>query len=47
MELFDRGLFERGETVVVECRRCGKTVDRGTTVCPVCDSDDIVTHRIQ
>jgi rubrerythrin len=48
MKLFDRVLFRREQSVVVvECRRCGTTVERGTVTCPVCDSTDIVTHRIR
>ncbi len=35
------------ETVVVECRRCGTTVDRGTSVCSVCDSEDIAEYTIR
>ncbi|WP_436924178.1 hypothetical protein [Halosimplex amylolyticum] len=34
------------DTVVVECRRCGTTVDRGTSVCSVCDSEDIAEYTI-
>jgi RNA polymerase subunit RPABC4/transcription elongation factor Spt4 len=33
-------------TLVVECRRCGTTVDRGTTTCPVCESSEIARHEI-
>jgi len=34
------------ETVVAECRRCGTTVDSGTTSCSVCGSDDITEYAI-
>jgi rubrerythrin len=47
MRLLDRVVFRRDPSVVVECRRCGTTVDCGTTVCPVCESVDIVTHEIR
>jgi RNA polymerase subunit RPABC4/transcription elongation factor Spt4 len=47
MRLLDRLVSRREQAVVVECRRCGETVDRGTVSCPVCDSTDVVTHRIR
>jgi len=47
MRLLDRVVSGRGPSVVVECRRCGTTVDRGTVTCPVCESRDIVTHEIR
>jgi ribosomal protein L37E len=33
-------------TVVAECRRCGTTVDAGTSVCATCGSEDIVRYEI-
>jgi rubrerythrin len=48
MKILERvGLGNGPSVVVVECRRCGTTVERGTTVCPVCESADIVTHQIR
>lgn len=47
MTFLGRVVFRRGPSVVVECRRCGRTVDRGTVTCPVCESADIVTHEIR
>ncbi|MFB6140511.1 MAG: hypothetical protein ABEJ26_08765 [Halosimplex sp.] len=40
-------LFRDSGTVVAECRRCGTTVDRGTAVCSVCDSEEIVEYTIR
>ena len=34
-------------TVVHECRNCGTNVSAGTTQCPACDGDDIVTYSIE
>jgi len=34
-------------TVVAECRRCGTAVDRETTVCSTCGSEDIVRYDIE
>ena len=45
MNLFGRTIFETGGSVVVECRRCGKTLDTGATVCSVCDSTEIATYE--
>ncbi|MFB1065119.1 hypothetical protein CP556_15290 [Natrinema sp. CBA1119] len=36
----------RSVTVVHECRDCGTNVSAGTTQCPTCESDAIVTHSI-
>lgn len=48
MGLIDAVVFRNDRTaVVVECRRCGTTVERGTTACPVCDSGEIVTYQIR
>jgi rubrerythrin len=33
-------------TVVSECRNCGTNVSDGTTRCPACDGEDIVTYSI-
>ncbi|MFC4541724.1 hypothetical protein ACFO5R_07265 [Halosolutus amylolyticus] len=42
------GLFGgRSRTVVVECRRCGTSVERGARACPTCNCDDIVTYTIR
>ncbi|WP_254524303.1 hypothetical protein [Natrinema caseinilyticum] len=32
--------------VVNECRDCGTTVSTGTTTCPACEGEDIVTYSI-
>ncbi|ELY80566.1 hypothetical protein [Natrinema pallidum] len=34
-------------TVVHECRDCGTNVSDGTTRCPACESEDIVTYSIE
>ncbi|WP_226479756.1 hypothetical protein [Natrinema amylolyticum] len=34
-------------TVVHECRDCGTNVSAGTTHCPACESEDIVTYSIE
>lgn len=34
-------------TVVHECRNCGTNVSAGTTQCPACGNDDIVTYSIE
>ena len=33
-------------TVVHECRNCGTNVSAGTTSCPACESEEIVTYSI-
>ncbi|AFO56631.1 MULTISPECIES: hypothetical protein [Natrinema] len=34
-------------TVVHECRDCGTNVSDGTTCCPACEGEDIVTYSIE
>ncbi|QCS42119.1 hypothetical protein [Natrinema versiforme] len=34
-------------TVVHECRNCGTNVSAGTTQCPACEGEDIVTYSIE
>nr|WP_247004845.1 hypothetical protein [Halosolutus gelatinilyticus] len=34
-------------SIVCECRTCGTNVSAGTTRCPTCDGDDIVTYSIE
>ncbi|WP_459191440.1 hypothetical protein [Halosimplex sp. J119] len=34
------------DTVVVECRRCGTTVDPDTSVCSACDCEEFAEYRI-
>jgi rubrerythrin len=46
MGLLDRALSLRGVSeIVVECRRCGTTLSRGASVCPVCGSTEIATYE--
>lgn len=48
MGLIESVVFRRDDAcVVVECRHCGTTVERGTTACPVCENGEIVTYRIR
>ncbi|WP_254530962.1 hypothetical protein [Natrinema gelatinilyticum] len=35
-----------GSVVVNECRDCGTTVSTGTTSCPTCEGEDIVSYSI-
>lgn len=35
------------ESVVYECRDCGTSVDGEVESCPNCESDRIVTHRLE
>mgnify|MGYP006288240493 FL=1 len=34
------------ESVVIECRQCGTTLDTMTKRCPECGRDDVVTITI-
>jgi rubrerythrin len=48
MGLIDRALSLRPDTeTIVECRRCGTTLSRGSSVCPVCESTDIAVYVIE
>lgn len=41
-------LFGReGPELVVECRHCGTSLDRGTAVCPVCEGEEVARYAIQ
>lgn len=44
MGLFGSG--SGGQTRYFECRQCGTTVEAGTDVCPVCESEDIVEYEV-
>jgi len=42
-----RSLFEGGQTVVHECRECGRTVDGDTDRCPACGTESIASYRVK
>lgn len=48
MSLIDtvRTHFADTEPVVLECRRCGTTVDAGTERCHNCRSEEIVRYDV-
>jgi len=37
---------ERGSDVYAECRRCGRTVERGARDCPHCGVDAVVRYEL-
>lgn len=40
-------LFAGPETVVHECRDCGRTVDGDTDRCPACGTESIARYRVE
>lgn len=41
-----RGLFGDRVCVVIECRKCGTTLDSETDSCDACDTDEVVRYVI-
>ena len=37
----------RGRTIVVECRRCGTSLDSTDEDCPYCGPTNVVTYEIR
>lgn len=44
--LSERFATDGGTTVVVECRRCGTSLDEGVDVCPYCGETETVRFEI-
>lgn len=44
--VLERRLGDESPDVVVECRRCGTTLDASAETCPVCDSGDVARYEI-
>jgi len=42
-----RSLFRLRQTVVYECRQCGRTVDGDTGRCPVCGTESIARYHLE
>ena len=42
-----RRMLREPDTVVLECRHCGTTLESATDTCPVCDADAVVRYVIE
>lgn len=41
------GLREPNPEVLLECRRCGHTLEEPASVCPACESEEIARYEVR